>query len=72
MGKLPVASLQRGLSVTNFILIRFWSHVAKFFSSHKNVNVSEVDKMIGFSPGPFQVMDQVSIVSIMILCIFKY
>lgn len=64
MGKLPIAGPQQGLSVMNFMLISFWSRVAKFYCSHKNVSMSKTDKMIGFYPGPFQVMDQVSIWSL--------
>ena len=60
MGKVPIAGLEQGLSMMNLIVIRFWSRVAQFFCSKKNVSVSKIDKMIGFSPGPFQMMDQVS------------
>ena len=64
MGKLPInVGLEEGLSVMNFMLISFWSRVARFFCSDQNVkaDVSKIDKIIGFSPGPFQVMDQVRI-----------
>ena len=64
IGKLPInIGLEQGLSVMNFLLISFWSRVAKFFCSDQNVkaDVCKIDKIIGFSPGPFQVMDQVSI-----------
>ena len=68
MGKLPIAGPQQGLSVMNFMLISFWSRVAKFYCSHKNVSMSKTDKIIGFYPGPFQVMDQVSIWSLHYKC----
>ena len=64
MGKIPITvSLEQGLSVMNFMLISFWSRVAKFFCGDQNVkpDVCKIDKTIGFSPGPFQVMDQVSV-----------
>lgn len=61
MGKVPIiGSLDQQLSVMNFMLISFWSHVAKLFKNEKT-DVSKVDKMVGFCPGPFQVMDQVSV-----------
>jgi len=62
MGKIPVNFGCEQLSVINFLLIMFWSRVAKhFFNSEDSTkSVSEKDKIIGFSPGPFQAMDQVS------------
>lgn len=59
MGKLPIVGLEQGLSVMNLIAISFWSRIARFLCSKSNVSASNIDKMIGFSPGPFQMMDQV-------------
>ena len=59
MGKLPIVGLEQGLSVMNLIAISFWSRVARFLCSKSNVSASNIDKMIGFSPGPFQMIDQV-------------
>ena len=64
MGKTPIViNFDQQLSVMNFMLISFWSCVAKlFFCGHENVrDVHRIDQMIGFSPGPFQVMDEVNI-----------
>ena len=62
MGKMPINVGCEQLSVMNFLLIMFWSRVAKHFSNseYSTKSVSQKDKIIGFSTGPFQAMDQVS------------
>lgn len=68
MGKMPINVGCKQLSMMNLLLILFWSRVAKHFSSPEYLtkSIPEKDKMIGFSPGPFQAMDQVGLVYIVL------